>query len=121
MLTDCSIFLLDCQEKRISTLFRRLRLPGEDALNRQRVEDLRISLGPSVVDHDLSKAPFLTVANQLAIVAIHQKRVLGSGTWTFTRHEMLGRHIAIERGGIVADLDLQIARRMTGIERTEQG
>src|SRR5438270_3145557 len=33
---------------------------------------------------------------------------------------MLGRHVTMERSGIVADLDLQIARSMTGIERAEQ-
>ena len=33
---------------------------------------------------------------------------------------MLGHHVGIQCGGIVADLDLQIADGVTGIERTEK-
>ena len=42
------------------------------------VENFRIALRPGVVDGDAFEAPFLAVADQLAIVAIHQERVLRS-------------------------------------------
>jgi hypothetical protein len=90
-------------------------------MNGQCVQDLRISLGPGVVDDDLAKTPFLAVPDELAIVAIHQERIFRSGARPLARHEMLRRHVAIKRRRIVAHLNLKIARRVAGIERTEQG
>ena len=86
----------------------------------ERVENFRVPLGPGVVDRHTPEAPFLAVARQLAVVAVHQERVLRSAARTFTRHEMLRHHIRGERGRIVTDLDLEIARRVTGIERADQ-
>lgn len=90
-------------------------------MHRQSIKNLRIALRPDVVDDDLPKTPFLAVARQLAIVAIHQKRILGPRAWTFARHEMLRHHITVDCGRIFADLDLKIAHGVTRIERTEQG
>jgi len=70
------------------------------------VDDLGVTLRPSIVDGDAFKAPFLAVANQLAIVPVHQEGVLGSGLRTFARHEVLRHDVGGERGGIAADLDL---------------
>ena len=89
-------------------------------MNGERVEDLRIALRPGVVDHHFFEAPFPTVAHKLAIVTIHQERVLRARPRTFSRHEMLREHVRVKRCRIVADLDLKIASRVTGIERAEQ-
>ena len=69
----------------------------------ERVESFGVALDPGVVDHDALEAPFLAVAHQLAIVAVHQERVLGAAARTFPRHEMLRHDIRIQRRGIAAD------------------
>jgi hypothetical protein len=85
-----------------------------------RVENFRVALRPGVVDRDAFETPFLAVAHQLAIVAVHQERVLRAAARTLPRHEMLRHEIRIERGRIATDLDLEIASGVTGVERTEQ-
>src|SRR5215472_13270864 len=87
-----------------SKLFPGFRFPAQKPLLRQRVENLRIPLGPRVIDDHLPETPFLAVARQLAIVAIHQNRVLGSRLRALPRHEMLSHHITVKRGRIVLDL-----------------
>ena len=84
------------------------------------VDDLGVTLGPGVVDGDAFEAPFLAVANQLAVVPVHQEGVLGPGSRTLARHEVLRRDVGGERRGIVADLDLEIARGVAGIERADE-
>ena len=88
-------------------------------MRRQRVEDLRISLSPHVVDHDPFEAPFFAIATELTIVAVHLERILASGPRAFARHEMLRHHVGVKCRNIVADVDLKIARSMTGIQRSE--
>lgn len=89
-------------------------------MRREGVEDLGVALAPGVVDGDAFETPFLAVADQVAIVPIHQERVLGAAAGTFARHEVLRHHVGGERGGIVADLDLEIARGVAGIERADE-
>jgi hypothetical protein len=84
------------------------------------VEDFGVALAPGVVDGDAFETPFLAVADQVAIVAVHEEGVLGAATGTFARHEVLRHHVGGERGGIVADLDLEIARGVAGIERADE-
>ena len=84
------------------------------------IENLRITLRPCVVDRDTFEAPFLAVAHEIAIVAIHQERVLRSGTRALPRHEMLSHDICISRGRVAADFDLEIADSVTGVERAEK-
>ena len=84
------------------------------------VDDLGVTLRPSVVDDDAFKAPFLAVANKLAIVPVHQEGVLGPGSRTLTRHEVLRHDVGGERGGIAADLDLQVGGGVAGIERADE-
>src|SRR5205085_9823413 len=90
------------------------------SVSRQGVENFRVALRPGIVDRHTLEAPFLAVADRLAIVAVHQKRVLRAAARTFPRHEMLRHHIRGERGRIVTDLYVEIARRVTGIERTDK-
>ena len=87
---------------------------------RQGIEDFRITLRPGVIDDHLSKSPFLAIAHQFAIIAIHQERILRSRPRAFPRHEMLRHHVGVKRRRIVADLDLQIAHGVTRIQRAEQ-
>src|SRR5580704_4817447 len=94
-------------------LFWLLRFRAQSLANGQGVENFRVTLGPGIVDRDPREAPFLAVAHQLAIVAVHQERVLRSGTRTFARHEMLRHDIRVERGRIAADFDLEITGGMT--------
>ena len=86
----------------------------------QGVENFRVALGPCIVNRDTFEAPFLAVAHQVAIITVHQERVLRSAARTLPGHEMLRHHVGIERGRIATDLDLEIARRVTGVERTDQ-
>jgi hypothetical protein len=99
----------------------RFRLRPEQPLRRQRIEDLRISLRPGIVDDHPLKPPFLVVAHEIAVIAIHQQRVLRSWAWTFPRHEMLRHHVCVKCGGIFTDIDLKIVNGVTGVERAEQG
>src|SRR6202521_6260073 len=89
-------------------------------MSSERVENFRVALRPGIVNRDTLEAPFLAVAHQLAIVAVHQERVLRAAAGTFPRHEMLRHHIGGERGRIVAEFDLEIASCVTGVERTDQ-
>src|SRR5437764_3350235 len=100
--------------------FRQLRLRGQSSVSRQRVKNLRVALCPGVVDRHTLEAPFLAVEHQLTIVTIHQESVLRTPARTFPGHEMLRHEISRERGRIVTDLDLEIAGRVTGIERTDK-
>ena len=84
------------------------------------VEDLGVALAPGVVDGDAFETPFLAVADQVAIVAVHQERVLRSATRTFPRHEMLRHDIRRQCGRIAADFDLKIAGGVTGVEPTDK-
>jgi hypothetical protein len=84
------------------------------------VNDLGVTLGPGVVDGDAFEAPFRPVANQLAIVSVHQEGVLSPGSRTLARHEVLRHDVGGERGGIVADLDLEIGGGVAGIERADE-
>ena len=84
------------------------------------VDDLGVTLGPGVVDGDAFEAPFLAVANQLAVVPVHQEGVLGPGSRTLPRHEVLRHDVGGERRGIVADLDLEIRGSVAGIERADE-
>src|SRR5438034_10371814 len=90
-------------------LFRRFRFRAQQPVHCQRVEDLRVALRPRVVDYHSFETPFLAVARQFAIVAIHHERVFRYRLRTLPWHEMLRQHISIECGRIVADLDLKIA------------
>ena len=84
------------------------------------VDDLGVTLGPGVVDGDAFEAPFLAVANQLAVVPVHQEGVLGPGSRTLPRHEVLRHDVGGKRRGIVADLDLEIGDRVAGVERADE-
>ena len=84
------------------------------------VENIGITLEPGVVDGDAFEAPFLAVANQLAVVPVHQQGVLGPGSRTLPRHEVLRHDVGGERRGIVADLDLEIGDRVAGVERADE-
>ncbi len=86
----------------------------------ERVEDLGITLGPSVVDNDTFESPFLIVADQLAIVPVHQECVLRPAPRTFARHEVLRHNVGGERSGIVADLDLQVGSGVARIKRADE-
>ena len=87
----------------------------------KRVQNLRIPLRPCIVDHNGSKTPVPAVAQQFAGVSIHQQREICVWPASLARHEMLGHHIATQGRGIPLDMNLQIARGMTGIERPDQG
>jgi hypothetical protein len=89
-------------------------------VGRESVEDFGVALAPGVIDGDAFEAPLLAVADEVAIVAVHEKRVLGAAARTLPRHEVLGQDVGGERGGIVADLDLEIARGVAGIERADE-
>jgi len=84
------------------------------------VQDLGVSLGPGVIDRDASEAPFLAVACQLAIVAVHEKGVLGPGSRTLPWHEVLRHDIGGERRGIATDLDLEVGGGVARIERADE-
>lgn len=86
----------------------------------QSVEEFRIALGPGVVDGHTPEAPFLAVAHELAIIAVHQERVLRSAARTFPWPEMLRHDIRIQGGRIVTDFDLEIAGGVAGVERAEK-
>src|SRR5436189_5413967 len=103
----------------LAWLFRQFRFRAQQSVHCQRVEDLRVTLRPRIVDDHPFETPFLAVARQFAIVAIHQERVFRSRLRTLPRHDMLRQYISIECGRIVAYLDLKIADCVTGIERTE--
>ena len=85
------------------------------------VKDLGVALGPSVVDGDAFQAPFLAVAGQLAIVAVHEESVLGPAARTLARHEVLRHDVCGKRRGIVADLDLEVGGGVARIERADEG
>ena len=89
-------------------------------MRRPRIQDFRIALQPGVVDCDSLEAPFLAIAHQLTIIAVHQERVFRSAAGTFPGHEMLRHDIGIKFGRVAVDLDLEITRGMSGIERTEK-
>ena len=84
------------------------------------VKDLGVALRPSVVDGDAFQAPFLAVAGQLAIVAVHEESVLGPAARTLARHEVLRHDVCGERRGIVADLDLEVGGGVARIERADE-
>ncbi len=86
----------------------------------QSVENLRVALHPGIVNRDPLKAPFLAVAHQLAIVAVHQERILRSAARTLPRHEMLRHNVRIQGGRIAADFDLRIAGGVAGVERPDK-
>jgi hypothetical protein len=86
----------------------------------ERVEDFGVALRPGVVDGDTFETPFLPVADQLAIVAVHEEGVLGPAPRTFAWHEVLRHDIGRERGGIVADLDLEVSGGVASIERADE-
>src|SRR5687768_16049909 len=81
---------------------------------------LWIAFCPYIVDGDPLESPFLPVAHQFAIVAVHEERALRATPRAFPGPEMLGHDIRIERGGIVADLDLEIAGGVARVERPDQ-
>ena len=101
-------------------LFRLPRFRGQSSVNGPHVENFRVALRPCIVNRDTLEAPFLAVAHQLAVITVHQERVLQSATRTFPRHEMLRHHIRMQCGRIAADFDLEIARGVTGVEWTEK-
>ena len=74
-------------------------------------------MGPGVIDDDAFEAPSLAVAGQFAVVAVHEEGVLGTVPRTFARHEVLRHDVGGERGGIAADLNLEIGGGVAGIER----
>ena len=86
----------------------------------QRVQDLGVALGPGVVDGDAFEAPFLVVADEFAIVAVHEEGVLGPAPRTLARHEVLRHDVGGEPGGIAADLDLEIGGGVARIERADE-
>ena len=102
-------------------LFRLPRFRGQSSVNGPHVENFRVALRPCIVNRDTLEAPFLAVAHEVAIVAIHQERVLRIGAGTFARHEMLRHDIRVQCGRVAVDFDLKIADGVTGIERTENG
>ena len=89
-------------------------------MRRPRIQDFRVALQPGVVDCDSLEAPFLAIAHQLTIIAVHQERVFRSAAGTFSGHEMLRHDIGIKFGRVAVDLDLEITRAMSGIERTKK-
>lgn len=102
-------------------LFLLLRFRAQSLTTCLRVENFRITLHPGVVNRDTLEAPFLPVAHQLAIIAVHQERILRPASRTFPRHEMLRHDIRIKRGRIIfSDFDLEIAGGVAGIERPEK-
>ena len=90
-------------------------------MRRQRIENFGVTLRPGVIDRHALKAPFLAVAHELALVAVHQQRIFRSAARSLARHEMLRHDISVEGSRIAADFDLNIARGVTGIERPNQG
>src|SRR4030095_12178895 len=97
-----------------------LRFRAQNPVRGSHVENFRFALHPRIVDRNAFEAPFLAVAHQLAIITVHQKRVLRTAARSFPRHEMLRQHIGIECGGVAADFDLKIARGVSSVERTEK-
>lgn len=53
-------------------LFRRFRFCAQQPVHSQRVDNLGVALRPRVVDHYAFETPFVAVACEFAIVAIHQ-------------------------------------------------
>jgi hypothetical protein len=101
-------------------LFRCSRFRAQRLAAGQGVENLRIALDPGVVDRDALEAPLLAVACQLAIVAVHQERVLRAAAGALPRHEMLRHDVRRHGGRIAADLDLEIAGGVAGVEWPDQ-
>lgn len=89
-------------------------------MDREGVENFRVTLGPGIINRETLETPFLAVADQLAVVTVHQERVLRAATRTLPRHEMLRHDIRVECGRGAADSDLEIAGCVTGVERTEK-
>ena len=57
-----------------------------------------VALHPGVVDRDAFEAPFLAIPHQLAIIAVHQERVLRAGAKTQSSSPRIAR---ITRIGIL--------------------
>lgn len=84
------------------------------------VKDLGVALRPGVVDGDAFEAPFLAVAHELAIVAVHEEGVLGPAARTLARHEMLRHDVSGEPCGILPNLDLEVSGGVACIERADE-
>src|SRR3954467_4102053 len=89
-------------------------------MSRQRVENLRSSLGPGVRDGDPFEPPFQAIPDGVAIIPVHEERILRAAPGALARHAMLRHDKGGESGRIFADLDLKIRSGMAGIERTDK-